>query len=44
MVALGIRQDALELVWAFPFYIWGPALGAATLAYAIRRGVVRTAG
>jgi hypothetical protein len=43
MVALGIRQDALELAWAFPFYIWGPALGAATLAYAIRRGVVRTA-
>jgi hypothetical protein len=43
MVALGIRHDALELVWAFPFYVWGPALGAATLAYAIRRGVVRTA-
>ncbi|THV31379.1 hypothetical protein [Glycomyces paridis] len=40
MVSLGIRQDALELVWAFPFYVWGPALGAATLAYAIRRGVV----
>ncbi|MCD0446060.1 hypothetical protein LO763_20825 [Glycomyces sp. A-F 0318] len=39
-VALAIRQDALELVWAFPFYFWGPALGAATLAYAIRRGVV----
>ncbi|MFC3494937.1 hypothetical protein [Glycomyces rhizosphaerae] len=37
---LGFRQDAVELVWAFPFYIWGPALGAATLAYAIRRGVV----
>jgi hypothetical protein len=39
-VALAIRQDALELVWGFPFYIWGPALAAATLAYAIRRGVV----
>jgi hypothetical protein len=39
-VALAFRQDALELVWAFPFYVWGPALGAATLAYAIRRGVV----
>jgi hypothetical protein len=39
-VALAIRQDALEMVWAFPFYVWGPALGAATLAYAIRRGVV----
>lgn len=41
-VALSIRQDALEMVWAFPFYVWGPALGAATLAYAIRRGVVTT--
>jgi hypothetical protein len=40
-VVLSIRQDALEMVWAFPFYVWGPALGAATLAYAIRRGVVR---
>ncbi|MQM27237.1 hypothetical protein [Glycomyces albidus] len=39
-VALAVRQDALEMVWAFPFYVWGPALGAATLAYAIRRGVV----
>ncbi|MFG3339060.1 hypothetical protein [Glycomyces sp. NPDC048151] len=39
-VALGIRQDALDIVWGFPFYIWGPALGAATLAYAIRRGKV----
>ncbi|HEY1093500.1 MAG TPA: hypothetical protein VGE61_02265 [Glycomyces sp.] len=43
MVAMGIRQDALDLVWSFPFYVWGPALGAATLAYAIRRGVVRPA-
>lgn len=40
-VVLSVRQDALEMVWAFPFYIWGPALGAATLAYAIRRGVVK---
>lgn len=40
-VVLSIRQDALEMVWAFPFYIWGPALGAATLAYAIRRGVIK---
>lgn len=39
--ALAIRQDALELIWSFPFYVWGPALGAATLAYAIRRGVVK---
>jgi hypothetical protein len=39
--ALGIRQDAIELVWGFPFYVWGPALGAATLAYAIRRGVFK---
>ncbi|GAA1674855.1 hypothetical protein GCM10009830_21700 [Glycomyces endophyticus] len=39
-VALSVRQDALEMVWAFPFYVWGPALAAATLAYAIRRGVV----
>lgn len=41
---LGFRQDAVELVWGFPFYIWGPALGAATLAYAIRRGVVKLHG
>jgi hypothetical protein len=40
-VALAVRQDALEMVWAFPFYFWGPALGAATLAYAIRRGAVK---
>lgn len=40
-VAMAIRNDALELIWSFPFYVWGPALGAATLAYAIRRGVVR---
>jgi len=40
-VALGIRGGHTELVWAFPFYVWGPALGAATLAYAIRRGVLR---
>lgn len=40
MVALGFRQNAIEMAWAFPFYVWGPALGAATLAYAIRRGVV----
>jgi hypothetical protein len=40
-VALGLRNDAEELTWAFPFYIWGPALGAATLAYAIRRGVIK---
>ncbi|MEU6249740.1 hypothetical protein [Glycomyces sp. NPDC047010] len=39
--ALAIRQDAPELIWSFPFYVWGPALGAATLAYAIRRGVVQ---
>ncbi|RRS02177.1 hypothetical protein [Glycomyces terrestris] len=39
-VTMAIRHDGLELVWAFPFYVWGPALGAATLAYAIRRGVV----
>lgn len=41
-VALSARQGALEMVWIFPFYIWGPALGAATLAYAIRRGVIKT--
>lgn len=40
-VALAVRQDALEMIWSFPFFVWGPALGAATLAYAIRRGVVR---
>ncbi|WP_030157989.1 hypothetical protein [Glycomyces sp. NRRL B-16210] len=39
-IALAIRQDALEMIWSFPFFVWGPALGAATLAYAIRRGVV----
>jgi hypothetical protein len=40
MAALGIRQGAYDLVWSFPFWLWGPALGAATLAYAIRRGKV----
>jgi len=42
-VALAARADMLELVWAFPFYIWGPALGAAALAYAIRRGALTPA-
>jgi hypothetical protein len=42
MAALGIRQDAPELIWSFPFGVWGPALGAATFAYAIRRGKVDT--
>ncbi|MDN3238756.1 hypothetical protein [Glycomyces tritici] len=42
MAALGIRQDAPELIWSFPFWLWGPALGAATFAYAIRRGRVDT--
>lgn len=40
MVALALQQDAPELIWSFPFFLWGPALGAATLAYAIRRGKV----
>ncbi|SDD23688.1 hypothetical protein [Glycomyces harbinensis] len=39
-VVMAIRQDGQDLIWAFPFYVWGPALGAATLAYAVRRGVV----
>jgi hypothetical protein len=38
---LGLRHGETLMAWAFPFYIWGPALGAATLAYAIRRGVVK---
>jgi hypothetical protein len=40
-LALGLRHGETVMAWAFPFYIWGPALGAATLAYAIRRGVVK---
>lgn len=41
MAALGIRQGmpSMGLV-SFPFWLWGPALGAAVLAYAIRRGKV----
>ncbi|MDA1359370.1 hypothetical protein O1R50_07045 [Glycomyces luteolus] len=42
MAATGIRQGAYDIVWSFPFWLWGPALGAATLAYAIRRGKVGT--
>ncbi|THV38451.1 hypothetical protein [Glycomyces buryatensis] len=38
---MAIRQGEPLLALAFPFYIWGPALGAATLAYAIKRGVVQ---
>lgn len=42
MAVLGIRQDAAVLmVLGFPFWLWGPALGAATLAYAVRRGVIK---
>lgn len=37
---LAVRTGFWEVAAAFPFYIWGPALGAATLAYALRRGVV----
>jgi hypothetical protein len=40
-LSLALRHGDEVLAWAFPFYIWGPALGAATLAYAIRRGVVK---
>lgn len=40
-VLLGIRSGHAELLPVFPFYVWGPALGAATLAYALRRGVIR---
>ncbi|WP_205326191.1 hypothetical protein [Glycomyces sp. YM15] len=40
MIALGLRHGAYDIVWSFPFWLWGPALGAATLAYAIRRGRV----
>lgn len=39
-VLLGIRAGQAELLPVFPFYVWGPALGAATLAYALRRGVL----
>lgn len=39
-VLLGIRSGHVELLPVFPFYVWGPALGAATLAYALRRGVI----
>ncbi|HEX2144070.1 MAG TPA: hypothetical protein VHG10_06145 [Glycomyces sp.] len=38
---LTIRQGEADMIWVFPFYVWGPALGAATLAYAIRRGVIK---
>ncbi|GAB3230400.1 hypothetical protein GCM10027447_24770 [Glycomyces halotolerans] len=40
-VRLAFEAGRPELVWVFPFYVWGPALGAATLAYAVRRGAVR---
>lgn len=41
MAALGIHHgNAVMGLLGFPFWLWGPALGAATLAYAIRRGKV----
>jgi hypothetical protein len=37
MIRMSIEQDALWGLLVFPFPVWGPALGAAVLAYALRR-------
>lgn len=42
MAVLGVRHgDTAMGLLSFPFWLWGPALGVATLAYAIRRGRVK---
>ncbi|GAB3646826.1 hypothetical protein [Glycomyces tarimensis] len=41
-IPLAFEAGHPELIAVFPFLPWGGALAAATLAYAIRRGAVRT--
>ncbi|WP_100446036.1 hypothetical protein [Glycomyces xiaoerkulensis] len=43
-VVSAFRSGRPELVWMFPFFVWGPALGAATVAYAVRRRAGASAG
>jgi hypothetical protein len=42
MVTMAVGADELWLLLAFPLPVWAPALGAATLAYALRRRGERT--
>lgn len=37
MAMMGINSGMLEFLFIFPLPVWGPALGAAALAYALRR-------
>jgi hypothetical protein len=37
MTAMWVSEGQLWAVLVFPFAVWGPALGAAVLAYALRR-------
>jgi len=37
MASMAVAADQLWMLLLFPLPVWGPALGAATLAYALRR-------